>query len=331
MATNARLEELKKKFDENPRRYFAPLANEYRKQGDLTQAITLCRAHLPNQPGHISGHIVLAQALYEARELPESRQIFEQALELDPENLIALRFLGDIARAQDDLAAARGWYERVLDADPRNDEIVGLLRELAATPAPAPAAATEEFAPQQVQLVEPTAQPDAPEPVSWDPDKTPIANIAIPEPVVSASPAPVAPASADEPTDIFGEGTVDQGAELIDSIEPHAGSRSVFLPTPTQPVSGFELPVAADAAPELLDLSLSEIAGTRRPRPRRPLPRSRNSSSHPQRSPSWRSWCPRSQTWSTRERMWFRRSRRAQTSKIPRLSRTSTRLRWLKS
>ena len=39
MATSARLDELKKKFDENPRRYFAPLANEYRKLGELTQAI----------------------------------------------------------------------------------------------------------------------------------------------------------------------------------------------------------------------------------------------------------------------------------------------------
>ena len=130
MATSPRLDELKKKFDESPRRYFAPLANEYRKLGDLAHAIALCRAHLPNQSGHISGHIVLAQALYEARELGDSRQIFEAALDLDPENLIALRYLGDIAREQDQPAMARTWYERVLDADPRNDEIAGLLKDL---------------------------------------------------------------------------------------------------------------------------------------------------------------------------------------------------------
>jgi len=93
MATSARLDELKKKFEENPRRYFAPLANEHRKQGDLTEAIAICRSHLSNQPGHISGHIVLAQALHEAGELAEARQTFEQSLEFDPENLIALRSL----------------------------------------------------------------------------------------------------------------------------------------------------------------------------------------------------------------------------------------------
>lgn len=130
MATSARLDELKKKFDENPRRYFAPLANEYRKQGDTTQAIALCRTHLPNQPGHISGHIVLAQALYESRELVESRQMFEAALELDPENLIAVRYLGDIAREQGAPTTAQAWYRRVLEFDPRNEEISQLLADV---------------------------------------------------------------------------------------------------------------------------------------------------------------------------------------------------------
>ncbi len=147
MATSARLDELKKKFDESPRRYFAPLANEYRKLGDLTQAIALCRAHLPNQPGHVSGHIVLAQALYEARELGEARSTFEAALDLDPENLIALRYLGDIAREQGEPQQARSWYERVLDADPRNDEIAGLLVELDAAPVAVAPPPVQEYHP----------------------------------------------------------------------------------------------------------------------------------------------------------------------------------------
>src|SRR5919112_6161687 len=140
MASSARLDELKKKFDENPRRYFAPLANEHRKSGDLDQAIALCRTHLPQQPAHISGHIVLAQALFEAGSLDESREIFHTALGLDPENLIALRYLGDIARDAEDVETARAWYQRVLEVDPRNDEIVQLVRELNA---PRQAAADE--------------------------------------------------------------------------------------------------------------------------------------------------------------------------------------------
>ncbi len=130
MASSARIEELERKFNENPRRYFAPLANEYRKAGDLEQAIAICRTYVPQQPAHMSGHIVFGQALFEAGEHEEARGVFEAALALDPENLIALRHLGDIARERGELSAARTWYQRVLDADPRNDEVAALLSSL---------------------------------------------------------------------------------------------------------------------------------------------------------------------------------------------------------
>ena len=130
MASSARIEELEKKFNENPRRYFAPLAHEYRKAGETEQAIALCRAYLPQQPGHMSGHIVFGQALFDAGEIDEAQGVFETALGLDPENLIALRHLGDIAHSRGDIAGARSWYRRVLDADPRNEEIAAQLAAL---------------------------------------------------------------------------------------------------------------------------------------------------------------------------------------------------------
>jgi tetratricopeptide (TPR) repeat protein len=63
--------------------------------------------------------------------LTEARAVFEQALRADPENLVALRVLGDIAKRRGDPGAARRWYERVLEADPRNDEIALQLQDLA--------------------------------------------------------------------------------------------------------------------------------------------------------------------------------------------------------
>ncbi|MGQ0764126.1 MAG: tetratricopeptide repeat protein [Gemmatimonadota bacterium] len=173
MPISARIDELRKKFDENPRRYFAPLANELRKQGDLTQAIALCRTHLPNQPGHLSGHIVLAQTLYESSELVESRQIFEAALDLDPENLIALRYLGDIAREQGAISAARSWYERVLEADPRNEEIAGLLNGLTGltdAPPSEESRAVEPTAFGQAELTTGYANAEFAEPAAFAPD-----------------------------------------------------------------------------------------------------------------------------------------------------------------
>jgi tetratricopeptide (TPR) repeat protein len=128
-----RLRELQAKFDENPRRYFAPLANEYRKGGNPKRAIEICRAHLAQMPGHMSGQVVYGQALFEGAEFDEARQVFEGALVLDPENLIALRSLGDLALQAGNTDEARAYYARLLDADPKDTAVIALIEEIDAT------------------------------------------------------------------------------------------------------------------------------------------------------------------------------------------------------
>ena len=130
MQGSARIDELKQKFHENPRRYFAPLANEYRKAGDPEQAIAICRAHLAQQPGHMSGHVVYGRALYDAQRTDEARTVFEKALSLDPDNAIVLRQMGDIARLRGDSTEAKHWYNRALDADPLDSEVAAYIAEL---------------------------------------------------------------------------------------------------------------------------------------------------------------------------------------------------------
>ena len=138
-----RLRELQEKFEENPRRYFAPLANEYRKGGQPKRAIEICRAQLAQMPGHMSGQIVYGQALYEAGEFEEARQVFGRALTLDPENLIALRSLGDMSLQSGNTVEARSWYTRLLDADPKDTAVIALVSEIDASaeaaPVPTPA------------------------------------------------------------------------------------------------------------------------------------------------------------------------------------------------
>src|SRR5688572_23738941 len=148
MQSSPRIEELRQKFHENPRRYFAPLANEYRKAGDPEQAIAICRAHLAQQPGHMSGHVVYGQALYDAGRMDEAGVVFQQALALDPENIIVLRHLGDIARRRGEVAQARSWYSRALDGDPNDAEIGAYLAELT-EPLTAAREAQSESQPQE--------------------------------------------------------------------------------------------------------------------------------------------------------------------------------------
>ena len=215
MASSPRIDELRKKFEENPRRYFAPLANEYRKAGDVEQAIAICREYLPQQPGHMSGHIVFGQALYEARTFEEAKTVFETALSLDPENLIALRHLGDISLITGDTESAKTWYKRVLEADPRNEEIQAQLAsiEQASSSAPTPAItpAVEAAAPPPPPAEKPAAPSSAAATVVMQavqiPARPPVtatsptAEINVDDIMPAAAATPAAPAvSAVEPT-----------------------------------------------------------------------------------------------------------------------------------
>lgn len=252
----ARVDELKKRYEENPRRFFAPLANEYRKAGDLDAAIDLCRMHLEEQPGHLSGHIVYGQALYESSRPADARTAFEAALTLDPENLIALRHLGDIAKADGDAATATHWYTRVLDADPRNDEVIALIEGLK-HPAPA----------STVVVAEEHAPPPAP-------GYGEASAVGAPPPVDPHAPTPVLPFVAVEPPAARGSiGLMDLDLNLADTTDatvdllnmgsisaPPALSES-GPPAVDEPAPSFEegfplaegaLPAAAGERPELL-------------------------------------------------------------------------------
>src|SRR4030081_2532664 len=182
-----RLRELQEKFEENPRRYFAPLANEYRKGGQPKRAIEICRSQLSQLPGHMSGQIVYGQALYETGEFDEARKVFEWALTLDPENLIALRSLGDMSLQGGNTAEARGWYERLLDADPKDTAVIALVTEIDASTEAAPVPI-----PQEIPGID-TDAGDQAIPFIADQDGAPIdsgsAQFAAVEPPPSAPPA----------------------------------------------------------------------------------------------------------------------------------------------
>jgi tetratricopeptide (TPR) repeat protein len=190
-----RLRELQEKFEENPRRYFAPLANEYRKGGQTKRAIEICRAQLAQMPGHMSGQIVFGQALYESGEFEEARQVFGRALALDPENLIALRSLGDMSLQAGNTVEARSWYTRLLDADPKDTAVIALVEEIDAaadatpvTPSPAIPGVNSDEGDQEI----PAALEETPELQATAVES----NSVSPEPAPPEPPAPVAATSA---------------------------------------------------------------------------------------------------------------------------------------
>src|SRR5262245_35228228 len=130
MAYQPEVEKLEKQYQTNPDQYFAPLADAYRKAGNLDFALDIVRNGLAKRPNYLSAHIVLGRCLLDQKNDPEAAKVFEQVLVLDAENIIALRYLGEISERSGDGAGAQRWLKRLLDVDPMNDDAVEALKRL---------------------------------------------------------------------------------------------------------------------------------------------------------------------------------------------------------
>lgn len=127
------IEKLEARHAEHPEgRYFVPLANAYRKLGDLDHAEELLREGLQQHPDYLSAHIVLGRCLADRGATPEAASEFQYVLSIDPQNLIALRTLGELEVAAGRPVEAARWYEQLLAVDPMNEEARRALDNLPA-------------------------------------------------------------------------------------------------------------------------------------------------------------------------------------------------------
>ncbi len=148
---------------------FLQLADEYRKEGLLEEALLVCTAGIKKHPGYQSAHVALGRIYLALDRLDEARAEFETVLRNSPDNLLANRLLGDALAESGDRAGALERYRTVLMFGPADPEISSRIEALergavppqggghAGAPAPEPAAAPPPAAP-------PGADPAAPDP-----------------------------------------------------------------------------------------------------------------------------------------------------------------------
>lgn len=128
MAYTSEIEKLERRFAENPTgRNFAPLADAYRKAGELDRAIELCKGGLERHPDYISAHIVYGRCLIDKKDDLEAEQVFQKVLSLDPENIIALRVQAELADRGNRYDDAVQWLTRLLAVDPMNGDAAEAL------------------------------------------------------------------------------------------------------------------------------------------------------------------------------------------------------------
>jgi len=152
VAYTSEIEKLEKRWAENPKgRNFAPLADAYRKAGELDRALELCTAGLELHPDYISAHIVFARCLIDQKNDAGASDVFRKVLTLDTENVLALKILADIAERGGRHDEAAEWLTRLLAADPMNgDAAEHLARAKSRAAQAAPKQAPHTAAPEPV-------------------------------------------------------------------------------------------------------------------------------------------------------------------------------------
>jgi tetratricopeptide (TPR) repeat protein len=75
---------------------FGPIAERFRRAGELERAIDLCREGLTRFPNHLSGRVTLGWALLDLGRYDEARVELERVLKRAPDNLAAIRGLAEL-------------------------------------------------------------------------------------------------------------------------------------------------------------------------------------------------------------------------------------------
>jgi tetratricopeptide (TPR) repeat protein len=162
MVDNPRLEDLRRRVQQDPSSIaFAQLAEEYRRAGQLQEAVDVCRAGLAIHPGYLSARVTLGRALLDLEELDEARQELERVLKNAPENLAAIRGLADIHHRRGALTEALAQYRAALALARNDPDLEQTVMDLAAQVEPVkddeqtyePAVAVEPVPVRAVRIV----------------------------------------------------------------------------------------------------------------------------------------------------------------------------------
>lgn len=210
--TLSRLDELKRALTRDPSsRQFLALADEYRRQGQVDDAIVTLQRGLEQSPEAVAGHVALGRLLQHQGRIEESLSSYHAALRLDPQNLVALRHAADLYLSTGDKVEAIKKLKLFRGLNPGDREVNELIRQLdaeiaagpkisprpeavgAPPPPPIPEVVSHQTAPVAVlppELPSPPALPEVPPaPVGLAPH--PVEEPAVPAiPVVEAAPLP---------------------------------------------------------------------------------------------------------------------------------------------
>lgn len=283
MAYTSEIEKLERRHRENPEgRTFAPLADAYRKAGDVPRALEILKTGLQLHPDYLSASIVLGRCHLDLGDLTSAETAFRRVLDLDKENVIAIKALADITERQARFDESEHWLNYLLSIDGSNDEARGQLTRLAGVRDQHSRLSAPLEQPAEPEAAEASSEPiTAPTPALGELDTVEIPPVAalrpepIPEPEPSPEPEPE-PDAEPEPV-IVAEESLEETLSIVKDERAGKTATEFLLEEdpmegPSAPRSDFdvgverheEIVLRPSAASEFQAPSDSELLGGRR-------------------------------------------------------------------
>lgn len=109
---------------------FAPLAEIYRKSGDLKKAIQICLKGLKENPDYLSGRIVLANCYYEIEDFQQATNAISNFISSNLENILLQKLWGKINLAIGNKELALEVFQKLVFLFPGDIELKELIENL---------------------------------------------------------------------------------------------------------------------------------------------------------------------------------------------------------
>lgn len=127
------IESLEKQLQEDPKsRVFLRLAEELRKEERFEDALRVCKQGIAHHPGYMPARVCLGRVLYALKDIGQAESEFQRVVQQMPDNVHALRGLGEIALERGDVEKARTLFEQLSMFD-QSVDVEELLNRVSVT------------------------------------------------------------------------------------------------------------------------------------------------------------------------------------------------------